>query len=106
MVALTHNQTLIIVFAAIAGIFQAGMDLVFFDELMKTIPPQYSPTFVSLAQSIQYLSAILAPLIGTVLAAQIGIGNVLLISTGLRLVGFALFAIPTKRKPPHPLPSD
>ena len=106
MVALTHNQTLIIVFAAMAGIFQAGMDLVFFDELMKTIPPQYSPTFVSLAQSIQYLSAILAPLIGTALAAQIGIGNVLLISAGLRLVGFALFAIPAKRKPPHPLPSD
>jgi Na+/melibiose symporter-like transporter len=98
LVALTHNQTLIIIFAALAGIFQAGMDLVFFDELMKTIPPQYSPTFVSLAQSIQYLAATLAPLIGTALAAQIGIGSALLISTGLRLVGFALFAIPARRK--------
>lgn len=98
MVALTRNQMLIIAFAALAGTFQAGMDLVFFDELMKTIPPQHSPTFVSLAQSIQYLSSILAPLLGTYLAAQTSIPTALLISAGLRLTGFILFAMPFKRK--------
>ncbi len=98
LVALTHDQTLIIGLAAMAGIFQAGMDLVFFDELMKTIPPQYSPTFVSLAQSIQYLSAIVAPLLGTYLAAQTSIATALLISAALRLVGFVLFALPLGRK--------
>jgi MFS family permease len=92
LVALTTNQTMIFIFATTAGIFQAGIDLVFFDELMKTIPPRYSPTFVSLAQSIQYLSAIVAPLVGTYLAVHIGITNALLISTGVRLVGFGLFA--------------
>ena len=96
LIALTGDQTLIIGLAALAGIFQAGMDLVFFDELMKTIPPQYSATFVSLAQSIQYLSAILAPMIGTALAVQIGIANALLISAALRLAGFALFALPLR----------
>jgi len=97
LVALTHNETLIIVIAALAGIFQAGMDLVFFDELMKTIPAQYSATFVSLAQSVQYLSSILAPIVGTLLAQQIGIGNALLISAGLRLIGFFLFAWTDRR---------
>jgi MFS family permease len=92
LVALTTNQTMIFIFATVAGIFQAGIDLVFFDELMKTIPPRYSPTFVSLAQSIQYLAAILAPLVGTYLAVQIGLTNALLISTGVRLLGFGLFA--------------
>ncbi len=92
LVALTTNQTMIIIFSTAAGIFQAGIDLVFFDELMKTIPPRYSPTFVSLAQSIQYLSAILAPLVSTYLAVHIGLTNALLFSTGIRLVGFVLFA--------------
>jgi MFS family permease len=92
LVALTTNQTLIFIFSTAAGIFQAGIDLVFFDELMKTIPPRYSPTFVSLAQSVQYLSAILAPLLSTYLAGVIGVTNALLFSTGVRLVGFVLFA--------------
>jgi MFS family permease len=93
-VALSHNQTMIFAYSTIAGIFQAGIDLVFFDELMKTIPPQYSPTFVSLAQSIQYLSAILAPLVGTFLAEHIGLSTALLVSSGVRMLGFLLFARP------------
>ena len=92
LVALTHSQTTIFIYSTVAGIFQAGIDLVFFDELMKTIPPRYSPTFVSLAQSIQYLSSILAPLLGTYLSERIGLSNALLFSTGIRLVGFILFA--------------
>jgi len=98
LIALTRDQTLIIGLAALAGIFQAGMDLVFFDALMRTIPPQYSATFVSLAQSIQYLAAIIAPMLGTFLAAETSIATALLISAGLRLVGFLLFALPFKRK--------
>ena len=93
LVALTRNETIIIIFAAIAGIFQAGVDLVFFDELMKTIPSSFSPTFVSLAQAIQYLAAVLAPLTGTFLAEHIGLSNALLCSAGVRLLGFALFAL-------------
>jgi predicted MFS family arabinose efflux permease len=92
LVALTANQTMIFIFSTAAGIFQAGIDLVFFDELMKTIPPRYSPTFVSLAQSVQYFSAILAPLVGTYLAQHIGLTNALIFSTCIRLLGFVLFA--------------
>jgi len=91
LVALTHNQTTIFIYSTIAGVFQAGIDLVFFDELMRTIPPRYSPTFVSLAQSLQYTSAILAPLLGTFLSEHVGLSNALLFSTGIRLVGFFLF---------------
>jgi MFS family permease len=92
LVALTHSQTMVFIYSTIAGVFQAGIDLVFFDELMKTIPPRYSPTFVSLAQSIQYLSSILAPLAGTFLAEYIGLSYALLFSAGIRLLGFILFA--------------
>jgi MFS family permease len=92
LVALTQNQTTIFIYSTVVGIFQAGIDLVFFDELMKTIPIRYSPAFVSVAQSLQYLSSILAPLMGTYLSEHIGLSNALLFSTGIRLVGFILFA--------------
>jgi hypothetical protein len=84
-------------FAAVAGLFQAGLDLVFFDELMKTVPPEYSATFVSLAQSMQYLSTTVAPMAGTFLADYIGLGGALWLSAGLRLIGFLLFLRPDRR---------
>jgi hypothetical protein len=98
MVASTKQVELIVVFAAMAGIFQAGLDLVFFDELMKTVPIKYSATFVSLAQSMQYLSIIAFPLVGTFIADQIGLTAALLTSAGLRFVGFLLFALRFGRK--------
>lgn len=91
LTALVPHVGWIIVFAGIAGFFQGGLDLVFFDELMKTVPAEYSATFVSLAQSMQYLSMVLAPLLGTWLANYIGLGGALWLSVGLRLVGFLLF---------------
>ncbi len=91
LTASTTRVELIIIFAGLAGFFQGGLDLVFFDELMKTVPAEYSATFVSLAQSIQYLSMILAPLLGTWLAGFIGFSGALWVSAGIRLVGFLLF---------------
>jgi MFS family permease len=102
LTALVPEVEWILVFAGVAGLFQAGLDLVFFDELMKTVPPEYSATFVSLAHSMQYLSAIIAPTIGTLLADHIGLGGALLVSAGLRLVGFLLFLLPSRRKPTLP----
>jgi len=89
--AATPRVELIIIYAGIAGLFQGGLDLVFFDELMKTVPAEYSATFVSLAQSMQYLSMILAPLVGTWVAGFIGLSGALWLSAGLRLLGFLLF---------------
>ena len=107
LMSLTQEVRVIILLAGAAGIFQAGVDLVFFDELMRTVPPEYSATFVSLSQSMQYLSAIFAPVVGTLLANQIGIGGALVVSAGLRLSGFLLFAL-WRGKPasaPVPLPA-
>jgi Major Facilitator Superfamily len=95
--AATPQINWIILFAGIAGLFQAGLDLVFFDELMKTVPAEYSATFVSLSQSMQYLSMIVAPLLGTWLADYIGLGGALWLSAGLRFFGFLLFLKPDIR---------
>jgi hypothetical protein len=97
LTATTHHIESIMVFAAIAGLFQAGLDLVFFDELLKTIPAEYSATFVSLAQSMQYLSTVIFPMVGTFLADYIGLNGVLWLSASLRLAGFLLFLRQDKR---------
>ena len=99
LTAFTRQVELIVLYAGLAGIFQAGLDLVFFDELMKTFPARYSATFVSLAQSLEHFSTIAAPLVGTLLADYIGLSGALLVSTGLRLLGFALFALKSQSLP-------
>lgn len=101
LTAATIRVEWMIAIAGLAGFFQAGIDLVFFDELMKNVPPEYSATFVSIAQSLQYLSAILAPLAGSLLADTVGLAGALLVSAGLRLIGFLLFLRPDRRVANH-----
>lgn len=98
LVAATQNVQVIALLAGMAGIFQAGIDLVFFDELMKTVPEEYSATFVSLAQSLNYAAAVMAPLVGTWLATHTSLGWALLAASLLRLAGFLLFKFWEPRK--------
>ena len=100
LLALTTSTWQIAVVAGISGIFQAGLDLVFFDELMKVVPIEYSAIFVGLAQSIQYLAAIASPLIGTWIADQVSLPVGLFAAAGLRFLGFFLFLVGNKRVKP------
>jgi len=100
LLALTTSTWQITIVAGVAGIFQAGLDLVFFDELMNVVPIEYSATFVGLAQSIQYLAAIASPLIGTWIADQFSLPVGLFTAAGLRFLGFLLFFIGKKRLKP------
>ncbi len=101
--ALSHSTWQISIFAAFAGIFQAGLDLVFFDELMRTVPVEYSAIFVSFAQSIQYLSSVFAPVIGTTIGDTFGLGIGLIVSALFRFAGFLLFLWPALRKKQKPM---
>jgi MFS family permease len=94
LVGLTTRVELIVLFAALAGMFQAGINLVFFDELMKTVPPAQAPTFVSVAQNLRFVAVVLGPLLGTALADRIGLAGALFVGAGVRFLGFALFALP------------
>ncbi|MCC6148422.1 MAG: MFS transporter [Anaerolineaceae bacterium] len=93
LTAFTHDLWIIALYAGIAGIFQGGIDLVFFDELMKTIPLELSATFVSIAQGAQYLSTIFAPLLGTLIADSFGVGGGLILGGLFRFAGFLLFLL-------------
>ncbi len=93
LVATTRSVEVIALLAGMAGVFQAGVDLVFFDELMKTVPEEYSAMFVSFAQMFLYLATVAAPLLGTLLANRIGLGGALVAASILRLAATALFAV-------------
>jgi hypothetical protein len=92
LTALTRQVGMIAFYASLAGVFQAGLNLVFFDELMRTVPVEHTASFVSLAQSLGYVPTMAAPLLSTLLADHIGIGGALIISGIVQLMGFALFA--------------
>ncbi len=91
IVSQTQNVQSITIIAGLTGFFQAGIDLVFFDELMKTIPDDMGPIFVSIAQTLTQLSSFLAPMLSAWLSDSFGIPSALFISGIVRLIGFGLF---------------
>ena len=91
LVGLTSQVWPMVIFAGLAGIFNAGLNLVMFDELMKRVPPDYSATFVAAAQGLQYLSAIFAPLLSTWISDTFGFSVALILGGAVSLVGFGMF---------------
>ncbi len=99
LTAITRLPWLLAIYAGISGIFLAGLNLVFFDELMKTVPPEYSATFISVDQSAQNALAMTAPLMSTSLANLIGIPAALGVGAGVRLIAFLMFWRGRESKP-------
>jgi hypothetical protein len=60
---------------------------------MKTVPPEYSATFVAVDKSMLHLLTIVGPLVGTTLATYIGLSGALAVGAGLRFLGFVLFLV-------------
>ncbi len=79
------------VYAALVGFFAAGNDLVSFDLLLSTCPPEHQATYVGFHQTLQNLALFLMPLIGTALADAIGLSAALLLAGVIRLIGASLF---------------
>ncbi len=90
--AMTNQVGVVIALAGLAGIFSAGIDLVFFDRLMSSIPSESGPMFMGWYQTTVYIATFIAPLVGTGLAQIIGLQDSLIIAGILRLAGFGLFA--------------
>jgi hypothetical protein len=95
LVGLSDSVWPVIMFSALSGIFNAGLNLVLFDELMKRVPEDFSATFVAAAQALQYLSSVVAPLLSTWLANQFGFSVALMVAGSVSLFGFMLFLTET-----------
>ncbi len=95
----TFDVGLVILLAGLAGIFSAGLDLMFFDSLVSSYPPESGPIFLGLYQTTVYVATFFAPLAATALAQVITIPGSLLVGGALRLTGFALFAYLGRKTP-------
>lgn len=104
LVGISHRVWPVVIFAGINGIFQAGLNLVFFDELMNRVPIDYSATFVAAAQMLQYLSLIAAPLLAPWLSNMLGINASLIIAGSISILGFIFFFM--EKQVPHRLPGS
>jgi Na+/melibiose symporter-like transporter len=92
LTALTTQPTVLIVWAGLAGLFSAGVDLVFFDMVLSTCPPAQQAAYVGMYQTTVYVATFLAPLLGTALSDSVGIVPALLLATVLRVSGAGLMA--------------
>ena len=92
LIGMTDRVALIAVIALADGMFQAGINLVSFDELTKTVPSDRASIFTAVAQNLRYLSVLVGPLIGTALADRIGLPGGLFAGAAVRFLGFILFA--------------
>jgi len=93
LTGLTHTVTPLPLYAGMAGIFMAGIDLVLFDMLLGTCPPNHTASYVALYQLTIYVATFLAPTLGTFLADSFGPAPALFVSSGLRFAGAALFVL-------------
>ena len=92
VLTLLGSLPLVALLAAVGAVFGAGASLVLFDELMQRVPRRHGVTFTAVDQSAQNLAATVAPLLGGVVAVQLGIRTGLILSAVLGVASFALFA--------------
>lgn len=92
ILSMLRDETVIISLLLIVGLMQAGIDLIFFDELMKTIPADRSTLFISINMLFQYVANFIGPLLGTNLAEVVGLRGALICGGVLKLIAFSFFA--------------
>jgi MFS family permease len=93
LTGLTSVVPPLVFYAALAGIFGAGLNLVLFDISLATCPPERTASYIAMYQFTTYVATLLAPLLAPLLADALGFSTALFIAAALRLAGAGLFFI-------------
>ncbi|MSP12631.1 MAG: MFS transporter [Chloroflexi bacterium] len=91
LTALMSRYEPLVLLASIAGIFQAGVDLVFFDLVLSTCPDDHRPTYISIYQTTVHVTSLVGPMMGVLIANIFSIQAAFILAAMLRLAGFAVF---------------
>ncbi len=91
-VSMTHSVGLLVVWAGLAGLFFAGLDLLQFDILLEACPAENQATYIGLYHTAVNLALFLAPLLASLVMESFGIGAALLLSVIVRAAGAGLTA--------------
>jgi Na+/melibiose symporter-like transporter len=93
LTGLTRSTLPLPIYAGLAGIFAAGIDLVLFDILLLTCPKRHTASYVALYQLTTYVATFVAPIVGTGIAVSLGFSTGLFTAGALRLAGAVLFVV-------------
>ncbi len=91
--AFTTQVWPLLIWAALAGLFSAGSDLVIFDVAAATAPAEARGAAIGVYHTSTYIATFVAPLIGTAAAQQVGIDTMLIVAAVLRMAGGLLFLL-------------
>jgi MFS family permease len=91
IVAATDSIVLLAILAGLVGFFAAGNELVHFDLVLSTVPPDHQASYIGLYQTLQNAALFMMPLLGTLLADTAGLVVALIAAGTLRMVGAALY---------------
>jgi MFS family permease len=89
--AFVRQEIWLVPVALIWGTFASGIDVSFFEALLRSSPPERLQTFIGINSSLANLVIFVAPIGGTILADLIGIHVALLLAAAIGLIGTGLF---------------
>jgi MFS family permease len=89
--AFVQQEIWLVPVALIWGTFASGIDVSFFEALLRSSPPERLQTFIGINSSLANLVIFVAPIGGTLLADLIGIHLALITAATIGLIGTALF---------------
>ncbi len=95
--ALLNDLPMVAGLSLIGGLAMAAAQLGLFNELMARVPREHGVTFSSVDQTVQNLGLIVAPSVGGVLAATIGVRPGLGMAALVSLAGAGLFVLAWRR---------
>jgi MFS family permease len=89
--AFVQQEIWLVPVALIWGTFASGIDVSFFEALLRSSPPERLQTFIGINSSLANLVIFVAPIGGTLLADLIGIRVALITAATIGLIGTGLF---------------
>ena len=93
LTALVPNASWLIPVAMLWGAFAAGIDIAFFECLLRSAPAGHVETFSAVSTTVTNITCFIAPIAGTLLADALGIQIALVAAGVLILVGAMLFYV-------------
>jgi hypothetical protein len=96
--SLTDQLIAVAALTTVASFFVAGVDLILFDELMRTVPRAYGVTFAAIDTTLVNMATVVTPLAGAAIAGFLGIELALRFGALVSLAGVVLFVQAARRR--------
>ena len=106
LVSLTASPLAMLLVAGFSGLAFSGMNLMFFDVLMDTLPKGDEARFLAINQTLTGLIGFIAPPIGAWMLSLLGIRPALWLGSAMAFCGFMVFLFCGVARPARATPAE